>query len=60
MGLLTDTTQALRNLIERCDGPEGVRADGSNIDTQAAHAALDKAQTVLDGGYARSPVAPGK
>jgi len=31
---------ALRALVERCDGPEGVRADGSNIDTLAAHVAL--------------------
>lgn len=29
--------EALRNLALRCDGAEGVRADGSNIDT--AHAA---------------------
>lgn len=32
---------ALENLVERCDGAEGVRADGSNIDTLAAHIALD-------------------
>jgi hypothetical protein len=31
---------ALADLVRRCDGPEGVRADGSNIDTLAAHAAL--------------------
>lgn len=30
----------LRNLTPRCDGAEGVRADGSNIDTTGAHAAL--------------------
>jgi hypothetical protein len=30
----------LRNLVERCDGSEGVREDGSNIDTLAAHAML--------------------
>ncbi len=31
---------ALRDLVDRCDGDEGVRADGSNIQTIAAHAAL--------------------
>ncbi len=31
---------ALRALVDRCDGAEGVRADGSNIDTCAAHAVL--------------------
>jgi hypothetical protein len=31
---------ALRDLVTRCDGAEGMRADGSNIDTTAAHAAL--------------------
>lgn len=31
---------ALRSLVERCDGDECVRADGSNIDTLAAHVAL--------------------
>lgn len=38
------TTRALRaalaELVERCDGQAGVRADGSNIDTSAAHAVL--------------------
>lgn len=32
--------EALERLVLRCDGDEGVRADGSNIDTLAAHAAL--------------------
>lgn len=32
----------LRRLVERCDGEEGVRADGSNIDTRAARALLEK------------------
>jgi len=27
---------ALEKLVRRCDGPEGVRADGSNIDTLEA------------------------
>jgi hypothetical protein len=31
---------ALIELVTRCDGDAGVRADGSNIDTLAAHAAL--------------------
>jgi len=31
---------ALRDLVERCDGEEGVRADGSNIQTMRAHAAI--------------------
>lgn len=35
---------ALIELVKRCDGSEGVRADGSNIDTLAAHMALAKAK----------------
>jgi hypothetical protein len=31
---------ALAELTARCDGEEGVRADGSNIQTMRAHAAL--------------------
>ena len=31
---------ALRELVARCDGEEGVRADGSNIQTMRAHAVL--------------------
>lgn len=31
---------ALSDLVERCDGSEGVREDSSNLDTLAAHAAL--------------------
>lgn len=34
---------ALRDLVARCDGEEGIRADGSNIETMRAHAALAKA-----------------
>lgn len=30
----------LRDLVNRCDGPEGVLADGSNMDTSGAHAFL--------------------
>lgn len=33
---------ALQRLVVRCDGDEGVRADGSNIDTVAAHYLLRK------------------
>ena len=35
---------ALKELVERCDGPEGVRPDGSNIQTIRAHAAIAKAE----------------
>jgi hypothetical protein len=34
----------LKRLVERCDGDEGVRADGSNIDTREAHAVIDKTE----------------
>ena len=33
---------ALQELVNRCDGDEGVRADGSNIQTMRAHAILEK------------------
>lgn len=36
---------ALEDLVQRCDGAEGVRADGSNIDTRAAHAILEALET---------------
>jgi hypothetical protein len=32
---------ALAELVNRCDGEAGVRADGSNIDTRWAHVVLD-------------------
>ena len=32
--------EALRELMLRCDGAEGVRADGSNIQTHNAHGLL--------------------
>lgn len=41
---------ALRELVARCDGLEGVRADGSNIQTMRAHAALEKAEPHRQGG----------
>lgn len=37
-----ELADVLRELVERCDGPEGVRADGSNIQTMRASAALAK------------------
>ncbi len=37
-----DLRRELSALVTRCDGPEGVRADGSNIDTRAAHALLER------------------
>jgi hypothetical protein len=36
----TAIRKALEELVTRCDGAEGVRADDSNIDTLGAHAAL--------------------
>ena len=42
--IVAEMFQELQSLVERCDGPEGVRADGSNIDTSRAHAALAKAK----------------
>lgn len=36
---------ALVELVERCDGDEGVRPDGSNIQTMRAHAILAKVQS---------------
>lgn len=39
-----DLYEALRELVSRCDGDAGVRADGSNIETMQAHAALDKVE----------------
>lgn len=37
---------ALRELVMRCDGDAGIRADGSNIETAQAHAALERAGLV--------------
>jgi hypothetical protein len=34
--------EALKELVARCDGDEGIRADGSNIQTARAHAILEK------------------
>jgi hypothetical protein len=40
-----DLLAALIDLTTRCDGEEGVRADGSNIQTMRAHAAIAKAES---------------
>lgn len=37
---LDDALSALQELVTRCDGDEGVRADGSNIETIRAHVVL--------------------
>jgi hypothetical protein len=37
-----ELVEALRELMLRCDGEEGVRADGSNIQTMRASALLEK------------------
>lgn len=37
-----EITSALKSLVARCDGADGVRGDGSNIDTSRAHNALTK------------------
>lgn len=39
-----DLLEALRDLVERCDGEDGVRSCGSNIQTIRAHAAISKAE----------------
>jgi len=36
--------KALKELVSRCDGEEGVRADGSNIQTHGAHMAISLAE----------------
>lgn len=38
----------LKRLVERCDGPEGIMMDGSNIQTIAAHACLEGRSIVVD------------
>ena len=47
-GMTEDASEirvALAELVARCEGPEGVRADGTNIDTLKAHVALGDLQT---------------
>lgn len=44
--LLPEVLETLEDLVERCDGSAGVRADGSNIDTCRAHAVLAKSRRV--------------
>ena len=38
-----DLLAALKELVSRCDGEEGIVRDGSNIQTIKAHAAIKKA-----------------
>ena len=35
---------ALKELVARCDGEAGILADGSNINTWQAHAAIEEAE----------------
>lgn len=44
MAAAPDLLEALKDLVARCDGEEGVRADGSNIDTAWAHGIIAKAE----------------
>ncbi len=56
-----DLLDALTELTRRCDGDEGVRADGSNIDTATAHAVLDgrcEACEVLEAMRADEEIGP--
>lgn len=39
--------EALTDLVTRCDGKEGVRPDGSNIDTLRAHMAIETVAKAL-------------
>ncbi len=48
MSLLTVLTE----LVERCDGEEGVRADGSNIDTRRAHYLLELIRQAVEAAEA--------
>lgn len=41
---------ALRDLVARCDGAEGVRADGSNIQTMQAHSVLTRLSNAFGEG----------
>ena len=41
--LIVEMAAALQELVTRCDGTEGVTADGSNIQTMRAHAVLARA-----------------
>lgn len=45
---LSLATEALEDLVGRCDGSEGVRSDGSNIQTIRAHAILDTSAVMED------------
>jgi len=43
-----DLLRELTDLVSRCDGAEGVRADGSNIDTRRANYLLALIQTAIE------------
>ena len=47
---LVEALEALRDLVARCDGEQGVREDGSNIDTTKQHAILAKYAPDSEGG----------
>jgi hypothetical protein len=44
MAASPDLLAALIDIVRRCDGADGVRADGSNIDTRQQHAAIARAE----------------
>jgi hypothetical protein len=45
--LVSPLLSALRDIVRRCDGREGVQPDGSNMDTSAAHVAIRDAEKAL-------------
>lgn len=50
--------EVLAELTARCDGDEGVRADGSNIQTMAAHACLSTYGSAVQAQKELLPPAP--
>lgn len=46
---LLNIVEAARDLMLRCDGEEGVRGDGSNIDTRGLHAFFDAYDSIVEG-----------
>ena len=49
--LQQELIEALRDLATRCDGEEGIRADGSNIETAWASAVLARAEREAEMAY---------
>lgn len=47
--VLADLLGALKDLTTRCDSEEGVLVDGSNLGTAWAHAAIARAEELIDG-----------